>query len=96
MARDFFVCQGSKAAGIATLFQDFANAGRGKKTRQELDAMMAAETWFPVQEAVAVGLVDGILYDEGGILASQVVNCVGAGIRTLASLGGLPDGTQMI
>ena len=67
----------------------------GKKTRQELDAMMAAETWFPVQEAVAAGLVDGILYDDAGILASQVVNCVGAGIRTLASLGGLPDVVEL-
>ncbi len=68
---------------------------RGKKTRQELEAMLEAETWLPVQEALAVGLVDGVLYDEEGIIASQVVNCVGSGIRTLSAMGGLPAAAEL-
>lgn len=67
----------------------------GKKTRQELSAMMEAETWLSVQDSVSAGLVDGVLYDEGGVIASQVVNCVGASIRTLANMGGLPMAAEL-
>ena len=67
---------------------------RGKRTRTELEAMMDAETWLPVQEAVEAGLVDEII---GGaqLLAPQVVNCVGGGLRALCGAGGLPGAAEL-
>lgn len=67
---------------------------RGKKTRAELEAMMDAETWLPVQEAVEAGLVDEII---GGVelLAPQVVNCVGGGLRVLCGAGSLPSAAEL-
>lgn len=67
---------------------------RGKKTRAELERMMDAETWMPVQEAVEAGLVDEII---GGaqLLSAQVVNCVGGGLRVLSGVGGLPSPAQL-
>ena len=67
---------------------------RGKKTREQLKAMMHAETWLPVQEAVEAGLVDEII---GGaqLLAPQVVNCVGGGLRALCGAGGLPGAAEL-
>lgn len=67
---------------------------RGKRTRAELEAMMDAETWMPVQEAVEAGLVDEII---GGaeLLASQVVNCVGGGLRALCGAGGFPSAAEL-
>lgn len=64
---------------------------KGKKTRAELRQMMRVETWMPVQDALAAGIVDEVLYDEAGVIASQMVNCVGSGIRAIAGFGGLPD-----
>lgn len=63
----------------------------GKKTRSELDAMLCAETWLPVQDAIAAGFVDAVLYDEEGVIAAQAVMCAQTGIRALATAGGLPD-----
>lgn len=63
----------------------------GKKTRSELDAMLRAETWLPVQDAVAAGFVDEVLYDDEGVIAAQAVMCAQTGIRALATAGGLPD-----
>lgn len=63
----------------------------GKKTRSELDAMLCAETWLPVQDAIAAGFVDEVLYDEEGVIAAQAVMCAQTGIRALATAGGLPD-----
>lgn len=56
--------------------------------------MMDAETWLPVQEAVEAGLVDEII---GGaeLLAPQVVNCVGGGLRALCGAGGLPNAAEL-
>lgn len=67
---------------------------RGKKTRAELEAMMDAETWLPVQEAVEAGLVDEVI---GGaeLLPAQVVNCVGGGLRVLCGAGGLPSAAEL-
>lgn len=67
---------------------------RGKKTREQLKTMMDAETWLPVQEAVEAGLVDEII---GGaqLLAPQVVNCVGGGLRALCGAGGLPGAAEL-
>ncbi len=63
----------------------------GKKTRSELDAMLRAETWLPVQDAIAAGFVDAVLYDDDGVIAAQAVMCAQTGIRALATAGGLPD-----
>lgn len=63
----------------------------GKKTRSELDTMLRAETWLPVQDAIAAGFVDEVLYDDEGVIAAQAVMCAQTGIRALATAGGLPD-----
>lgn len=67
---------------------------RGKKTREQLKAMMDSETWMPVQEAAEAGLVDEII---GGaeLLPAQVVNCVGGGLRALCGAGGLPSAAEL-
>ena len=67
---------------------------QGKRTRAELEAMMNAETWFPVQEAVEAGLVDEII-GGAGLLPSQVVNAVGGGLRVLSGTGGLPSAAEL-
>ena len=67
----------------------------GKKTRSELDAMLRAETWMPVQDAMAAGFVDDVLYDSEGVIASQAVMCAQSGIRALATSGGLPDAAEL-
>ena len=67
---------------------------RGKRTRAELEAMMDAETWLPVQEAVEAGLVDEII-GGGSLLPAQVVNCVGGGLRALCGAGGLPSAAEL-
>ncbi len=66
----------------------------GRRTRAELEAMMDAETWLPVQEAVEAGLVDEII---GGadLIPSQVVNAVGGGLRVLSGAGGLPSAAEL-
>lgn len=63
-----------------------------KATRRQLESMMTQETWLTAQEAVDIGLADGILGQEegGGALAMSVVNSVGSGIRSLASGGPSP------
>lgn len=63
----------------------------GKKTRAELRQMMRVETWMPVQDALAAGIVDQILYDDTGMLAAQAVNSVGSSLRAISAFGGLPD-----
>lgn len=86
------------AEDLAKFAQSILNAYelkcRGKKTRAELETMMNAETWLPVQEAVEAGLVDEII---GGVelLAPQVVNCVGGGLRALCGAGGLPSAAEL-
>lgn len=58
-----------------------------KCTRRQLENMVNRETWLSAQEAVDIGLADGILGQEdtdGAGLALSVVNSVGNGIRSLA------------
>lgn len=51
---------------------------RGKRTRQQLSAMIDAETWLTAQQALDAGLVDEILYDDDGVLStSDIVNAYG-------------------
>ncbi len=67
---------------------------QGKSDRAKLERLMQAESWITAQEAVALGLADGILGDEEGQgqISATIVNAVGSGIRALAanSLGPLP------
>ena len=50
----------------------------GKRTRQQLAAMIDAETWLTAQQALDAGLVDEILYDDDGVLSpSDIVNAYG-------------------
>lgn len=67
---------------------------QGKRTRAELEAMMDAETWLPVQEAVEAGLVDEVI-GGAGLLPTQVVNFVGGGLRALCGAGGLPSAAEL-
>ena len=51
---------------------------KGKRTRQQLAAMIDAETWLTAQQALDAGLVDEILYDDDGVLSpSDIVNAYG-------------------
>lgn len=62
----------------------------GKADRAELRRLMNAETWLTAQDALRLGLVDGILYrDEPD--PRNLMNAIGSGIRALASAGGMPD-----
>lgn len=57
-----------------------------RTTRAHLEELMHAETWLPAQEAVDLGLADGILFqEESGVFPGSIVNAVGGGIRSLAS-----------
>ena len=61
---------------------------RGKTTRDHLEALMEAESWLPAQEAVALGLADGILYQDAGgdgVIPATIVNAVGGSIRSMAN-----------
>lgn len=66
----------------------------GRRTREELAAMMDAETWMTVQEAMEAGLVDEVIGD-GGVLSSRVVNTVCGGLRVLAGSGSLPSAADL-
>ncbi len=67
---------------------------KGKSDRTKLEKLMQAESWLTAQEAVALGLADGILGDDesGGQVSVAIVDAVGSGIRALATnnLGPLP------
>lgn len=59
-----------------------------KTTRRQLENMVNRETWLTAQEAVDIGLADGILGQEDGDtagLALSVANSVGNGIRSLVT-----------
>lgn len=60
-----------------------------KSSRESLRSMMNAETWFPAQKAVEIGLADTILMDEDGVLAENVINLAGGAIRNAAGSSGL-------
>ena len=63
----------------------------GKSNREQLEAMVDQESWFPAQEAVAAGLADSILYQDGEeplTIPSAMTNAVGGGIRALANSAG--------
>ena len=71
-----------------------------KCSRRRLENMVNQETWLSAQEAVDIGLADGILGQEdsdGAGLALSVVNSVGSGIRSLASGGsGASDPEELL
>lgn len=63
----------------------------GKADRAQFRRLMNAETWLTAQEAVELGLADGVLYTEETVLPQDIVNAVGGGIRALGASGGIPD-----
>ncbi len=67
---------------------------KGKSDRAKLEKLMQAESWITAQEAVDLGLADGILGDDEsqGQISAAIADAVGSGIRALAtnSLGPLP------
>ena len=67
---------------------------KGKSDRARLEKLMHSESWITAQEAVELGLADGILGDDenAGQISATIVNSVGSGIRALAAnnLGPLP------
>ena len=70
----------------------------GKTKRAQLREMMEKETWLCAQDALAAGLVDGILYQEGEtplVIPSSITNAVGGGIRAIAASGGLPSAAEL-
>lgn len=65
-----------------------------KATRERLEQLVNEATWLPAQDAVALGLADGIMFaeTEGATLPLSVVNAVGSGIRAMASnTAAMPD-----
>lgn len=62
---------------------------QGKTNRAGLRRMMSQERWFTAQEAVDLGLADGVLYQEAAV-PQDVMNAAGAGFRALGG-GGVPD-----
>lgn len=62
----------------------------GKTDRARLKSLMEASTWLTAQEAVELGLADGILYLDDPA-PENVINAVGGGLHGLASASGLPD-----
>ena len=66
--------------------------------REKLRSMMDDSTWLSAQEAVDLGLADGILYQDGEshlAVPANIVNAAGVGIRQLAAANGLPDIAQL-
>ena len=58
----------------------------GKTTRARLDELMESATWLPAQDAIALGLADGLLFGEDdAALAKSVVNAAG-GLHSPAKL----------
>lgn len=72
----------------------------GKASRGQLEQLMRTESWLTAQQAVELGLADGLLLLDGetapegwsGVLPSDVVNAVGGGIRKMAAaMGPMPS-----
>lgn len=61
-----------------------------KCSRERLHALMTKETWLPAQEAVEIGLADGILYEDVTD-PGAVINCVQSGFRDFAIGSALPS-----
>lgn len=63
----------------------------GRTSRDELERLMTRETWLPAQDAVAMGLADGLLYQDEAAVSPAVINAVGSGIRSLSASAAMPD-----
>lgn len=77
---------------LDSITQSILNAyelkSNGKVSRDRLEKLMQAESWLTAQEAVDLGLADGILYqDDTGSspLSASIVNAVGGGIRSIVN-----------
>lgn len=84
-----------EARVLDSITQSILNAyelrSNGKATRERLEKLMRAESWLTAQEAVELGLADGILFQDtvsAGTFPESIVNAVGSGIRSLACNAG--------
>lgn len=80
-----------EAKVLDSITQSILNAyelhSNGKATRERLERLMRAESWLSAQEAVELGIADGILFEDSAsatLLPSSIVNAVGSGIRAMA------------
>lgn len=84
----------SGAQLLDTVRESILNAyelkAKGKTSRAEFKRMMNATTWMTAQEAVNLGLADGILFQDEPA-PQNIMNAVGSGIRALGGSGGVPD-----
>lgn len=65
-----------------------------KATRDQLSKLINEATWLPAQDAIALGLADGLMFAEAesAELPLSIVNSVGVGIRAIAgSSAAVPD-----
>lgn len=70
-----------------SILNGYEKKSRGKASREQLRAAMEKSAWMPAQEAISLGLADGILGDEEmiitavdiGAIASRVVNSLQEG-----------------
>lgn len=55
-----------------SILNGYEMKSHGKATREQLQRAMEKSTWMPAQEAIELGLVDGILGDDSGIIITGV------------------------
>lgn len=74
---------------------------KGHATRDKLRDLMTASTWLPAQQAVELGLADGVLYRDAtdpatvvNAYASGISNAVGDGLPDIAELKARYDAEQ--
>ena len=61
----------------AGIINGYAAKCRGKTSYDELKRMVDAETWLSADQAVEIGLADGILFEDLGIDPAAVKNAAG-------------------
>ena len=55
-----------------SILNGYEMKSNGKATREQLQRAMEKSTWMPAQQAIELGLVDGILGDNGSMLVTYV------------------------
>lgn len=80
-------------AGLESILNAYEAKCGGKTSRAELETLCRSQTFITAQRAVDIGLADEIIRYDSDDEADpmSMVASVGAGIRCLAGMGGLPD-----
>lgn len=82
-----------------SIINGYAARCGSKASRRHLENLVNRESWLTAQEAVEIGLADGILGNDGSSapLPLDIVNFVGSGIRSLAAnSSGLPRPADLL